>query len=173
MPLTLAYALHMELPEDQRAGYYAQIVKGLAGRTRLLDREKETLIFASADDRDAAVPLMQKYAVPYEFEEVLQLPSPVHTYPEFSDYGFLSRLERAYIPAGFLACFRLEPEAETGRPSEPSQAVLQLQEHLLADWLEDAGDPVYAVQAHQAELAEGIARAYGCRAVWLHRPAEA
>ncbi|AEI42624.1 hypothetical protein [Paenibacillus mucilaginosus] len=172
MPMTPVYALHMELPEDKRAGYYAQIVKGLAGRTRLLDREKETLIFASADDRDAAVPVMEQYKVPCEFENLLRLPSPLRLYPEFSDYGFLSRLEQAYLPAELAAVFRLAPEPGTGRPAEPRQAELQLREHLLADWPDEGEEKTYAVQAHQAELAEGIARAYGCRAVWLHRPEE-
>ncbi|WP_426447747.1 hypothetical protein ACP26L_26105 [Paenibacillus sp. S-38] len=172
MPITPAYALHMDLPEDKRAGYYAQIVKGLAGRTRLLDREKETLIFASVQEREAAVPVMEQYKVPFELEDLLCLPSPLRLSPLFTDYGFVSRLEHAYLPSALPAVFRLEPDPGAGRPAEPRQAELQLQEHLLADWSGEYGEKAYAVQAHQAGLAGGIARAYGCRAVWLYLPRE-
>lgn len=170
----LKYAAALDIPEDKRAGYYAQIVKALAGKTALFDRDKELMIFSSPEELERLKPILEQYAIPSEELSVLLLPTPVTTYPAFGDYGFVSRLENVYLYAELVAVFRLRAATDTngalGRAFEPQQAEAQLEEHLLADWLEPGGGSAYAIEAQLAELAEGIARAYGGVAEWIYSP---
>ncbi|MCM3267316.1 hypothetical protein [Paenibacillus elgii] len=170
----LKYAAALDLPEDKQAGYYAQIVKALAGKTALFDRDKELMIFSSADELERLRPILEQYAVPSEELNVLLLPAPVTTYPAFGDYGFVSRLENVYLYADLVAVFRLRAAAEANGPLwrafEPRQAEAQLEEHLLAAWPEPGGGSAFAVDAQLAELAEGIARAYGGAVEWIYSP---
>lgn len=170
--LQLKYGLAMDMPEDKRAGYYAQIVKALAGKASVFDRDKELLIFSTALERDEAKPIMNQYSIPYEEMDLLLLPSNVRTHPPFDDYGFITRLENAYLYADMIAVCQLkQTEEPSGRPYEPLQAEAQLEEHLLADWGSgDESGSVYFLEKQHAELAEGIARAYGCRIEWIYGP---
>ncbi|WP_231884795.1 hypothetical protein [Paenibacillus elgii] len=170
----LKYAAALDLPEDKQAGYYAQIVKALAGKTALFDRDKELMIFSSADELERLRPILEQYAVPSEELNVLLLPAPVTKYPAFGDYGFVSRLENVYLYADLVAVFRLRAATEAngllGRAFEPRQAEAQLEEHLLAAWPEPGGGSAFAVDAQLAELAEGIACAYGGAVEWIYSP---
>lgn len=170
----LKYAAALNMPEDKRAGYYAQIVKALAGKTTLFDRDKELMIFSSPEERDRLKPILEQYAIPSDELSVLLLPAPVTTYPTFGDYGFVSRLENVYLYAELVAVFRLRAAADTngplGRAFEPQQAEAQLEEHLLAAWPEPGGGSAFAIEAQLAELAEGIASAYGGVVEWIYSP---
>ncbi|KPV61187.1 hypothetical protein QJ48_01270 [Paenibacillus sp. A3] len=170
----LKYAAALELPEDKRAGYYAQIVKALAGKTALFDRDKELMIFSSPEELERLKPILEQYAIPSEELSVLLLPAPVTTYPAFGDYGFVSRLENVYLYAELVAVFRLRAAADKndplGRAFEPQQAEAQLEEHLLAAWPETGGGSAFAIEAQLAELAEGIARAYCGVVEWIYSP---
>lgn len=75
--LQMKFGLAMDLPEDKRAGYYAQIVKALAGKASLFDRDKELLIFSTPQEREQAKPIMNQYSVPCEEFDLLLLPSTV------------------------------------------------------------------------------------------------
>ncbi len=170
----LKYAAALDMPEDKRAGYYAQIVKALAGKTALFDRDKELLIFSSLEELERLRPILKQYAIPSEELGVLLLPAPVTTYPAFGDYGFVSRLDNVYLYADLVAVFRLRAAADSHGPRlrvfEPRQAEAQLEEHLLAAWPQPEGGTAFAIEAQLAELAEGIARAYGGVAVWIYMP---
>ncbi|MFB6363777.1 hypothetical protein ACFCP7_06890 [Paenibacillus elgii] len=166
----LKYAAVLDLPEDKRAGYYARIVKALAGKTALFDRDKELMIFSSPEEMERLRPILEQYAIPSEELSVLLLPTPVAAYPAFSDYGFVSRLENVYLYAELVAVFRLRAAADLGRTFEPQQAEAQLGEHLLAAWPEPGGGSAFAIEAQLAELAEGIARAYGGAVEWVYSP---
>lgn len=170
----LKYAAALDLPEDKRAGYYAQIVKALAGKTALFDRDKELMIFSSPEELERLMPILEQYVIPSEELNVLLLPAPVTTYPAFGDYGFVSRLENVYLYAELVAVFRLRPATDTngtlGRAFEPQQAEAQLEEHLLAAWPEPGDGSAFAIEAQLAELAEGIARAYGGVVEWIYSP---
>ncbi|MFB0845544.1 hypothetical protein [Paenibacillus oleatilyticus] len=172
----LKYAAALDLPEDKRAGYYAQIVKALAEKTALFDRDKELMIFSSPEELGQLMPILEQYAVPFEELNVLLLPAPVTTYPAFGDYGFVSRLENVYLYAELVAVFRLRTAPDTngalGRAFEPQQAEAQLEEHLLAAWPEPGGGTAFAIEAQLVELAEGIARAYGGAVEWIYSPEE-
>ncbi|MEC0210631.1 hypothetical protein P4H70_16970 [Paenibacillus ehimensis] len=170
----LKYAAALDMPDTRRAGYYAQIVKALAGKTALFDRDKELMIFSSREELEQLRPILEQYAIPSEELNVLLLPTPVTTYPAFGDYGFVSRLENVYLYADLVAVFRLRAAADTngplGRAFEPRQAEAQLEEHLLAAWPEPGGGSAFVIEAQLAELAEGIARAYGGVAEWIYCP---
>ncbi|MBP1156298.1 MULTISPECIES: hypothetical protein [unclassified Paenibacillus] len=170
--LQIKYGLAMDMPEDKRAGYYAQIVKALAGKASVFDRDKELLIFSTLLERDEAKPIMRQYNIPYEEMDLLLLPSGVRTHPSFDDYGFITRLENPYLYADMtVVCKLKKPEEPSGRPYEPEQAEAQLEEHLLADWSSaDESGSVYTLEKQHAELAEGIARAYGCKIEWTYGP---
>ncbi|MCZ8511206.1 hypothetical protein O9H85_01875 [Paenibacillus filicis] len=162
------YGLLMDLPEDKRAGYYAQIVKALAGRAALFDRDKELLIFSKPGERDDSLPIMQQYAIPYEETDLLLLPAEALLAPTFTDFGLVSRQEHPYVFADLAAVFRLAPAPGSGRPSEPDQAFAQLQEHLLAWYAGESEGIRYGVaESHHRELMERIAVAYGCEVSWV------
>jgi hypothetical protein len=167
METNLKYALLMNLPDGKLPGYYAQIVKALASKAPLFDRDKELLIFSSETEREAANAIMAQYSVPYEEMELLLLlsgGSPIRTSPSFSDFGFVSRSGNCYCYAAQTALFRLHSE---GPGSEPEQALRQMDEHLLANGLDSAA-AWYAVEEHLIELMSGIAKAYGCSIELLH-----
>ncbi|WP_281888161.1 hypothetical protein [Paenibacillus sp. YYML68] len=180
MTIVRTYALAMELPEGKRAGYYAQIVKALAQKAPVFDRDKELLIFAELEQRQAAEPIMEQYAVPAELLDLLLLPEAARLRPSFSDYGFTSLLQRHYVYADTVSAFRLRAltdatdtsPAATSRPPDPVSAAAQLEEHVLADWLEANGERCFAIERQHDVLAARIAMAYGCTVDWLVEPYE-
>ncbi|MED4601130.1 hypothetical protein P9314_10490 [Paenibacillus validus] len=183
MDFMLKYALAMHMPEGKRAGYYAQIVKALAERTSLFDRDKELLIFSSPEERSAAEPVMTQYAVPAEPIDLLLLPASLQARPTFTDFGFVSRLEQQpYLYADMAALFQLTHAPAASRSYEPASAAAQLDEHVLADWPaafdpdgkdgagDDYGRTIFAIEAQHDRLVEAIAEAYGCAVQWRYRP---
>lgn len=168
----MKFGLAMDMPEDKRPGYYAQIVKALAGKASLFDRDKELLIFSTSQEREQAKPIMSQYSIPFEELDLLLLPSAVRISPSFDDYGFITRLENAYLYADMAVVCKLKrPEVPSGRAYEPEQAAAQLEEHLLGYWnSNDNSGTVYTLEKQHAELAEGIAHAYGCSLEWIYRP---
>ncbi|MDQ1912966.1 hypothetical protein RAC89_21460 [Paenibacillus sp. GD4] len=164
--MKLKYALLMDIPEGKRAGYYAQIIKALADRAPVFDRDKEMLIFSSAAEREAAHGIMQQYSVPFEEMELLLLPAPVQAAPTLDDFGFTSRMENVYVYAHLALAGQLA-SMESGRSSEPLLAMEQLREHLLAFGSLEDGASYFVIEEQHRELAERIAAAYGCRVNWL------
>jgi hypothetical protein len=156
-------ALMLDMPEGKLPGFYAQIVKGLAQRVSLFDRDKELLILNTKQDRDAVLELLEHYRIPSEEMQLLLLPSDSDLYPSFSDYGFTSRAERNYLYEHLVGTFRFS-EVQTAQ-AHPENALLQMEEHLIARYLED-NTPIYAVDRQFKELMERIAHAYGCSVVF-------
>ncbi len=152
------YAVLMNLPEGKLAGYYAQIVKALANRVQLFDRDKEMLIIDTEADRSAVAEVLQRYNVPYEHMELLLLPEDAHVSPAAADYGVKTRLGRHYLYAHLVAVFRLaEGDASPDKP----QALMQMEEHLIAKYTE-GGTVYYVVDKQLEELITGIGEAYRC-----------
>ncbi|PZE22670.1 hypothetical protein [Paenibacillus xerothermodurans] len=154
------YALLMDMPEDKRPGFYAQVVKALANKAPLFDRDKEMLIFSSPTEREAAYAVMEQYKIPFETMNLLMLPDGANLRPPFSDFGFVSRSEHAYIDSESVYVFSLHSERAD---AEPSQALAQLEEHLLASYGHDETD-YYVTDAPSDELVHRIAQAYRCEA---------
>jgi hypothetical protein len=159
----LKIALMLDMPEGKLPGFYAQIVKGLAQRVSLFDRDKELLVLNTIQDRDAVLELLEHYRIPSEEMQLLLLPSNSDLYPTFSDYGFTSRAERHYLYERLVSTFRFSEVRTT--QSDLDNALLQMNEHLIARFLID-NDPSYAVDRQFNELIERIAYAYGCSVVF-------
>jgi hypothetical protein len=151
-------ALLMDLPDGKVPGFYAQIVKALASKATLFDRDKEMLILDSDKERQAVLEIMEKYKITVEPMELALLPADAKLYAAFSDYGFTSRAEHCYLYRKLICPFRLI----SGHSSaEREQALQQLEEHLIAQFIVD-NEPVYVVDQQLEELAQGIAKAYRC-----------
>ncbi|MCR8634990.1 hypothetical protein [Paenibacillus radicis (ex Xue et al. 2023)] len=157
MTIALKPALLMDMPDGKLPGFYAQIVKALAAKAPLFDRDKELLIFDSLGEREMAYPIMQQYKIPYENMDLLLLPATVSARPDFTDYGFVSRSGLSYVYAESVYLFTLhhvEPAAE------PIQALQQFEEHLLASIPQE--EVIYIVDLQFEELMKRIAQAYNC-----------
>jgi hypothetical protein len=154
------YALLIDMPEHKLPGFYAQVVKALANKASLFDRDKELLIFSSPAEREVAYPIMEQYKIPFEMMDLLMLPVAAALRPCFSDFGFTSRSDHTYIDTEIVYLFTLHCEQPD---AEPSQAVEQLEEHLLASFT-DEGETYYVTDSPSDELVHRIAQAYRCKA---------
>jgi hypothetical protein len=152
-------ALLLDMPEGKLPGFYAQIVKGLAQRVTLFDRDKELLVLGSIQDRDAVIELLEHYHIPCEEMQLLLLPAESELYATFTDYGFTSRAERHYLYDHLVSIYYFSETSLT--QANQSNALLQMQEHLIASFLIDH-IPYYAVDSQLNELMERIALAYQC-----------
>ncbi|WJH33065.1 hypothetical protein N6H14_23125 [Paenibacillus sp. CC-CFT747] len=155
-------AVMMDMPEGKQPGFYAQVVKGLAGKVALLDRDKELLILEKDEDRGSVLEVLNHYKIAHEDIPLYWLPDNATVSGLFEDYGFVTRSDNRFLYAKLIVVFRFADELPT--EAEPDQAVLQMEEHLIARWNRD-GLEYFAADQQQAELMEGIARAYKCSLV--------
>jgi hypothetical protein len=159
-------ALLLDMPEGKLPGFYAQIVKGLAQRVTLFDRDKELLVLDTLQDRDAVLELLEHYHIPAEEMLLFLLPAQCELYPSFSDYGFTSRAERDYLYDHLVSIFCFS-EPVSGQ-AEPGNAILQMQEHLIAQFQLD-DNICYAADSQLDELMERIAHAYHCSIKFIQK----
>jgi hypothetical protein len=160
----LKYGVDMQLPEGKRPGYYAQFVKALAAKVKIEDRDKELLIVNDEADRASVLELMNEYRFDCEEFELLLLPEGAETTPLFDDYGFVSVSDNAYLYGHLCAVFKFVP---SGTDAEPTQALEQMEEHLLARFAAEDSSR-YAVDKALGELMHGIARAYRCKLEFVY-----
>jgi hypothetical protein len=154
------YGVIMDLPDSKLPGYYAQIVKALAGKTQLFDRDKELLITSSVEERQQVVEVMRSLKLDYEEIDLLQLPSDTKVTDRFDDFGVVTRQQNVFVYSDLVALFRFAEVANA--EAAPQQALQQMNEHLLAR-SEMNGTSLYAVESHLSELIERIALAYQCK----------
>ncbi|NEW05249.1 hypothetical protein GK047_04340 [Paenibacillus sp. SYP-B3998] len=151
--------LLMDLPEGKAPGFYAQIIKALAGKVELFDRDKEMLIVNTPQQQQAVWDIMTHYHIETEIMHLRLLPDDAELTELFSDYGFISRSEHAYLYEKIICLFRVN---QIGEQSDVKQALLQIQEHLLAEFSHQE-QQVYIVDRQLEELMHGIAKAYRCQ----------
>ncbi|MBD0379154.1 hypothetical protein [Paenibacillus sedimenti] len=151
--------LLMDLPDDKVPGFYAQIVKALAGKVQLFDRDKEMLIVSDEDQRQAALEIMAHYKIETEIMPLRLLPEEAELTDLFSDYGFISRADHPFFYEKLIRTFRI---VKTSDQAEVEQALLQMEEHLLARYTEK-GQNIFVVDRQLEELMHGIAKAYKCQ----------
>lgn len=162
----IKYGVLMSLPDGKLPGFYAQIVKGLAAKANLFDRDKEMLIVDTEHDRDAVVELLIHYKVEYETMELTLLPEAAQMAGTFEDYGFTSRAGNSYLYNRLTLLFTFEDRIEDNDQTERHMAVLQMEEHIIAKFAE-GGATIYAVDRQLDELIGGIAKAYRCNIRFL------
>lgn len=153
------FAIAMHLPEDKRPGFYGQIVKGIAAKATLFDRDKDLLIADSGEDRELLVELLDKLHVAFDRIDLLLLPENAWTSAILGDYGVETRAGNRYVQTSLTALFTFAD----GQPdeAEPEAALLQLQELLIGRFASDGAD-WYVIDREQQELAERIASSYRC-----------
>ncbi|MGG1514897.1 hypothetical protein ABE504_05760 [Paenibacillus oryzisoli] len=149
----------MELPEGKLPGFYAQIVKALAGKAQLFDRDKELLIVDNEAQQQAVLAVMQDFNIETSVMKLRLLAPDAELTELFDDYGFTSRAEINYLYDKIVTAFRF---AEGCEEADVDQAALQIEEHLIALY-KDRGHDVYIVDGQLEELMHGIAKAYRCR----------
>ena len=155
------FSIELHLPDDKLPGYYAQIIKGIADIVTLVDRHKTLLFVGLMSDADAIETFVARYKVHCERGIWLQLDETWWIDNRtFTDYGVITRQGNRFLDAALtilIAIDGIDPD------SELTQAMQQAEEHMLASSHAN-GRQLLAVDRHQAELIEGIARAYHCRA---------
>lgn len=150
--------LMMDLPEGKIPGFYAQIVKALAGKVELFDRDKEMLIVSNEEQQRAALDVMAHFNIETSIMELRLLKEEAELTDLFSDYGFTSRADHNYLYDKIVVSFRFTPNSPA---VEVEQAALQVEEHLIAQY-KDGDNKVYIVDRQLEELMHGIAKAYRC-----------
>lgn len=150
--------LMMDLPDGKIPGFYAQIVKALAGKVELFDRDKEMLIVSNEEQQRAALEVMTHFNIETTIMDLYLLSEEAELTDLFSDYGFTSRAERNYLYHKIVIPFRFTVNSPA---VEVDQAVLQVEEHLIAQY-QDGDHDVYVVDRQLEELMHGIAKAYRC-----------
>ncbi|MFD2612782.1 hypothetical protein [Paenibacillus gansuensis] len=153
------YGLQMHLPEGKLPGYYAQIVKAIAEKTVLFDRDKELLIAETDSDREAMISIMDKYKVSHDFLDLLLLPENAQTDPLFSDYGFESKAGNRYLYAEQVVLYSIE-RGPSANAYDEEQCNVQLSEHRIA-FFSINGAAIFAADSQLIELVQRIAKAYG------------
>lgn len=151
--------LLMDLPEGKLPGFYAQIVKALAGKAELFDRDKEMLIVSDEVQKAALLDVMAQFNIQTDQMELRLLPDDAELTDLFSDYGFTSRAEHHYLYDKLVVSFRF---TEDSNEADVDLASLQIEEHLLALYKDENRD-VYVVDRQLEELMQGIAKAYRVR----------
>ncbi|WP_276355947.1 hypothetical protein [Cohnella caldifontis] len=158
------YGLEMRLPQGKLPGFYAQIVKGIAERAELFDRHKELLVLNSGEDADAVEEFLRRYGVEAEACALLAAPAAsVSGSGRLEDFAVAAREGHVLFDLAYVAAFRLTEE----RPeAESAPALMQLAEHVIAEIRKD-GEVWHVIERQLRELAERVARAYGCEARWF------
>ncbi|MBW7473670.1 hypothetical protein K0T92_02795 [Paenibacillus oenotherae] len=161
MQMQPLHSIELHLPEDKLPGYYAQIIKGIADTVTIVDRDKTVLFVQSAADADAVEAFVQRYRVDCERALWIALEDSSWELNDrlFTDYGLHTRLGNHYLDLGLVALVAL---SASGAHSELESALLQTEEHAIARAQEN-GQQLIAIDRHQIELIEGIARAYQCK----------
>jgi hypothetical protein len=154
--------IELTLPEGKLPGFYAQIVKALAGKAHLFDRDKDMLVVSTEADKTAVEDIMTHYKVGIEIAALWLLPEDTIRRDIFSDYGFTSRSENHYLFTDQVSLFTFPVAQPAG--SEKQQALEQMEEHLIASFYTDE-QVCYAVPQTLMLLIEGIARAYNCKGI--------
>ncbi|NDI33687.1 hypothetical protein [Chengkuizengella sediminis] len=153
----IKHAVIMDLPEGKIPGYYAQVVKSLANKTNLFDRDKEVLIVNSKNELESVIEVMNHFKINFETCTLFLLPEDAKLTTYFSDFGFTSKFGNTYLYENLTSIFYFTQVQE----SNTSQAIHQIEEHKLAEYSLDMVT-YYAVEKHLEELVEGISKAYHC-----------
>ncbi|GGG10397.1 hypothetical protein [Paenibacillus abyssi] len=157
--------LQMDLPQGKLPGFYAQIIKGIADITTLIDRSGE-LLFIEPQHAAAVMKVLQHYKVEAEQDEWIELSEPDWRLEAiWEDYGVTARAGGKFAELR-LACVGAVYPADSSEELE--QAWMQIEEHNIASLQTAANRRLFVVDRQLAELIEGIAKAYRCNLEWLY-----
>jgi hypothetical protein len=147
------YGIEMIKPTNKLPGFIGQIVKKTAEIAHIVDREDNVLI---VEDENEATELTNYYESKGVLGETytLYLLEQSIQYPTFTDYGFISISDQAYLFEETTIPFKITG----GEKEQITMATLQLEEHLIG--LEKTPTTLYFIDRQLEELVKGIADAY-------------
>jgi len=142
---------------------YGGRAQEIFSRTSSFDSYGELMILESEDHLHPVIELLERLEEPYERCELLWLgPDTWDCGDLFADYAIVTGRGNVYVDLATVAMFSLHA-AKPG--AEPAPAWLQLQEHLIGSATPD-GIPLLLIDRQLTELADKIARVYGCSVEW-------
>jgi len=69
------FAVIMQLPDGKLPGFYAQVIKALATKAHVFDRQKEILIIENMTELTPIDQILNQYNIEYEIVPVVHLPN--------------------------------------------------------------------------------------------------
>jgi hypothetical protein len=153
------YAVIMQLPDGKMPGFYAQVIKALAGKAHVFDREKEILIVEHIDELLPVEQILDQYKIPYELVPLLHIPDNATLKAHYEDFGFTTKSGNTFLYEDPLILFSLEQTIQDS--DDYTMALMQLEEHILASFKVES-TVYYAAEKHLEDCFYGIAKAYQC-----------
>lgn len=151
--MELAFGIELSVEEGKKPGFYAQLIKEMAGKVNIQDRDGALYIVKTKEEAETLKSLyINKKAFEEEYELIL-LNAPELT-DAWNDYGFASDTEKLYLYKDMIASYSFSGGLKENR----EMALLQMEEHLIGR--ETGESAIYFVDRSHIELIRGIARAY-------------
>ena len=160
-------ALILEWSTDAQSQHEAALHRLLGNEPLVSDQDVDLLIADNEQNAETIRCMLDDVGIGYETMEVILLPQDAKLRDSFTDFGVVTPAGHVYIFTQLAAVFRLSgahPQSPQSTTDEPHLAEQQLEEHLLASFIQQ---PYvwYVIERHLLTLAEGIARAYGCSVI--------
>jgi hypothetical protein len=152
------YAISIDVKPTHYADSIHNILELLQDIATPSDQDDELLIYDSLPAYELAQRTIASYSIQLECLTLIQLPAEHLLSRWFTDYGFTSLRGQTYVYQHLIFIFRIsEPTVH----SEPTQALMQLEEYVLCQFTWE--DQVhYIVDKQHHELVTRIAQAYHC-----------
>ncbi len=153
------FAVIMQLPEGKLPGFYAQVIKALATKAQVFDREKEILIIEHIQNLSPIQQILDQYNISFDFLPLIHVPSSATLKPDYEDFGFITRSDHTFLYEDSIILFTFTHIL--GHSEDYAMALIQLDEHLIASF--PIGETLYYIAEKQyQDCFLGIAKAYQC-----------
>ncbi|MFS0558593.1 hypothetical protein [Brevibacillus sp. 179-C9.3 HS] len=159
------YGIELHVPAGKLPGFYAQVIHKIGDHVNVFDRDKLLFIVENQAEQEKLEAILAKSNMLGDAFSLLLLPSST-TIDQLDDIGFVSQNEHSYVYADRVALFTLATPSES---QDQWAALEQLREHVLGVLPETTHQAeAYLIDQSMMVLAEGIAKAYQVKLVWLH-----
>ncbi|MFD0672033.1 hypothetical protein [Cohnella sp. GCM10027633] len=162
------YGIDMLLPPSVTDNAIDSALAELGEIALIVDRHGELLAFERREAADIAIATFKRHGIDSERCELLRLPREatplLETGALYGDYAIETSAGNVFFDVSLTASFALDA---TKPEAEPAPALLQLEEHLIGSLRAEEGS-LHLIDRQLANLAERVARAYGCAAIWRY-----
>ncbi len=153
------FAVIMQLPEGKLPGFYAQVIKALATKANIFDREKELLIIEQMQQLPPIVEILEQYNILFETMPLLHVPNSAVLKAHYKDFGFTTLSGNTFLYEDALVLFSFSHSLVDSE--DYAMALAQLDEHLIASF-SVGNSNYYVAEKHLQQCFSGIAKAYQC-----------
>lgn len=153
------FAVIMQLPEGKLPGFYAQVIKALATKGQVFDREKELLIIERMQQFPPIKQILDQYNIQFETLPLLHIPSSAILRPHYEDFGFTTLSGNTFLYEDSIILFTFNHMLIDSE--DYSMALAQLDEYLIASF-SVGNSKYYVAEKHLQDCFYGIAKAYQC-----------